>query len=88
MDRLGPGFGAGKPGLRWWIGRATQKHDDQQIVNRLGVGQVRMHPQPVSRLQIRHFSNGYGYPRTPHMDLKFRANQIKSRIVGVSECRE
>ena len=47
-------------------------------MHRLAVGQIGMHPQPVSRLQARHLGNGQslGVSAHPHLDLG--THQIES----------
>src|SRR6185437_3535819 len=85
MHRLGPGVGAREPRVRWRISGATQKRDHHHIVHGLAVRQIRMDPQPVPSLQVRHFRDGQSLAVTLNANVNLWPDQVECGTIGVRE---
>ena len=85
--RLGPGFDSLEPIRRRRVGGSPQEGNNQDVVGGLGLGQVWMNPETVIGQEVGNLSDGQSFAVPLHMDVYFRADEIKGRRVSESSQR-
>ena len=81
-----PGFDASEPILRGRVGGATEEDGDEEVVDRLGGGEVGMKPDLVAGLEVGDGGNGERDAGTGDVDIDSGAVEIETRLgVGGGE---
>ena len=81
-DLFVPGFGTCKPVVGRRVGGAAEKRDDQQIADGLAFGKIRVNPEAVAGLEVRHVGNWQRLAGARDGHLDARACQIESGGIG------
>ena len=77
-DLFVPGFGSCKPVVGRRVGGAAEKRDDQQIADGLAFGKIRVNPEAVAGLEVRHVGDRQRLAGARDGHLDARARQIES----------
>ena len=84
-DLFVPGFGACEPVVGRWVCGAAEKGDDQQIVDGLAFGEIRVNPEAVAGLEVGNVGDWQRLARARNRHLDARAGQIESGGIGAGD---
>ena len=75
-----PGFDAGEPVWRGWVGGAAKENGDEEVVDGLGGREVGVKPDLVAGLEVGDGGDGEGYAGAGDVDIDFWAFEIEAGL--------
>ena len=82
-DVFAPGFDFEEPVVRRRVGGSAEEGDDEEVVDRLGVGHVGVEPELVCGLEVGDVGDGQGFAVAGDADFQFGTGEVEAS--GVSK---